>query len=747
MSRLAKNAGKVYVPSAVKKWMQVSHWKVAAARVGYTCPTPAPRFLMNITIRPIRSPATRSRTWNCALLPFFALVLAAGTVGAEPYGADAMWRLKRLGAPAISPDGRLAVVPVTTYDIQKNAGQSDLWLVPTKSGKARQLTSAEGSESSPAWSPDGELIAFVAKRGTDAQSQIYVIPVAGGEARRVTDVPTGADAPKWFPDSRRIAFLSTVWPDAKTWPEQEQRMKDQAESKMTARVWEKAPIAYWDHFLDARQTHVYSIGIEGGTPTAITFGAGHPLDAADPDQTSYDISPDGIEIAFASDTDASGVDANFDIFVMPIEGGTPRNLTTDNAAGDYSPLYSPDGKLLAFRRQKIKDFYADRARLMIYDRRGNATRGITEEWDRSADGLAWAPDSHSLFGAIDDAGTQRVYRFDPEGGAPKAVTGQHSFGSIAVAGSGPVIIGLRQSFSEPPTLVSIIARTGAATRLTDFNDAALAKLKQGKVESVTYKGANDEDVQMWVVYPPDFTPDRQWPLYLLLHGGPHNGITDAVQWRWNAQVFASWGYVVAWHNFHGSSGFGQAFADSITKEWSDLPYTDTIKAADWFKAQPWIDAERMGAGGGSYGGYLATLLLGRPHPFKTLVAHAAVYDLYSQYATDDGASRARYGEFWKDAEARARLERNSPHLNAANFNTPTLIFHGQLDMRVPVNHGFELFNTLQNRGVPSKLVYFPDENHWILKPQNSLFWYETHRQWLEKYVKAGPGAAVAPQPQ
>lgn len=694
---------------------------------------------MNVTLR---------KNSLAAIVQCAALLILLGTSaiasGAQAYSAEAMWRLKRLGAPAISPDGRLAVVPVTTYDIEKNQGRSDLWLAPTKTGKPRQLTRATSGDHSPAWSPDGELIAFVSKRGEDKQPQIYVIAVAGGEARRVTNVPTGASAPKWFADSRRIAFLSQVWPDAKDWAEMEQRMKAQDEPKMTAKVWDKAPIAYWDRFLDARRTHVYSISIDGGEPTPITLPSGLALDVAEPDENSYDLSPDGAEIAFASNIDATGVDPNFDIFVMPIEGGAPRNLTTDNPANDFAPLYSPDGRMLAFRRQKIKDFYADRVRLMIYERRGDSVRGITEDWDRSADGLVWAPDSHALFGAIDDSGTQRVYRFDPGGGTPKAVTDSHSFGSLAVAGSGPVIIGIRQSFTEPPTLVSIIARTGAATKLTDFNDAALAGVKQGKVESVTYPGANGEPVQMWVVYPPDFTPDRKWPLYLLLHGGPHNAITDAMQWRWNAQVFANWGYVVAWHNFHGSSGFGQAYADSISKDWADLPYQDTIKAAQWFAAKPWMDAERMGAGGGSYGGYLATLLLGKPHPFKTLVAHAAVYDLYSQYATDDGATRQeRYGEFWKDFD---RINRNSPHMNAANFKTPTLILHGQQDLRVPVNHAFELFNTLQNRGVPSKLVYFPDENHWILKPQNSLFWYETHRQWLQQYVKPGPGAVESAQP-
>ncbi len=669
--------------------------------------------------------------------------LSASAYGAE-LTADAMWRLKRLGAPAIAPDGRVAVLPVTTYDIEKNAGLTDLWLVPTKPGKARQLTSDAASDSSPAWSPDGELIAFVSKRGDDKEPQLYVIAVNGGEARRVTNVPTGVMAPKWFPDSRRIAFLSQVWPDAKNWSEQQARVERQRDTKMTALVWDKAPISYWDHWLDQRQTHIYAVGLEGGEAQAITFGRAPSLDIAEPDATSFDIAPDGTEIAFAADTDKAGIDMNFDIFVMPIEGGEPRNLTTDNPASDVSPLYSPDGRSLAFRRQKIKDFYADRARLMIHDRRSAQTRSLTEEWDRSADGLVWAPDSASLFGSVEDAGTLRIFRFNAGGGAPQPITREHSFGSLAIAGSGPVIVGLRQSFTEPPTLVSIIARTGAPTKLSDFNDAALANLSHGKVESVTYAGANGDDIQMWVTYPPDFTPDRQWPLYLVIHGGPHSAMNDAYQWRWNAQVFASWGYVTAWHNFHGSSGFGQSFTDSITKEWGELPYQDTLKAAQWFAAKPWIDGERMAAGGGSYGGYLASFLLGKQHPFKTLIAHAAVYNSFTQYATDDGAIKKRYGEFWEDLE---RFNRNSPHMGAANFKTPTLVIHGQQDYRVPVNHAMELFNTLQNRGVPSKLVVFPNENHWILQPQNSLFWYETVQKWLQQHVKPGPGAAVSvPEP-
>ncbi len=296
-------------------------------------------------------------------------------------------------------------------------------------------------------------------------------------------------------------------------------------------------------------------------------------------------------------------------------------------------------------------------------------------------------------------------------------------------------VAIRQNFVEPPTLVTLAPRTGVATKISTFNDDALSTLDFARYESVTYKGARDADIQMWVFYPPGFDPAKKYPVLMLLHGGPHNAITDSVQWRWNAQVFASWGYVVTWHNFHGSSGFGNEFADSINPDWITLPYEDTIRAAEWLKTRPFVDGGRMVAAGASYGGFLATTLLGRPHPFKALVAHAAVYDMFTQGASDYGAETARFFDFWEKPEEFARY---SPHTSAGNFVTPTLIIHNQQDMRVPVNHGIELFNTLQRRGVPSKLVYFPDENHWVLKPQNSLFWYQVVRDWVATY--APPGA-------
>jgi dipeptidyl aminopeptidase/acylaminoacyl peptidase len=651
-----------------------------------------------------------------ASLALWAVATApASETGKALFSAERMWGLDRLGEPAISPDGTLAVLPVTRYDIAQNKGLTDLWLVPTAGGEARQLTSDAAADTSPSFSPDGKWIAFLSRRGEDRQNQVYVIATDGGEARRVTNVPNGAEVPRWFPDSRRIAFVTSIWLDLVRWEDQAKRAKEREESKMTGRVWSRAPIAYWDHLLDDTERHLYSIDIEGGEPVAITRMSGYQLSKQEVDSFSYDISPDGEEVAFAADQDKSGVDPNYDIITVASCGcKQPKNLTSANPADDSQPRYSPDGKSLAYIQQRIKYFYADQGRLMLVDRASGQTKALSEGFDRTVSRVSWLPDSRSLVASIEDAATLRVYRFSASGGPPKALTGTPSFSALAVSRNArPVAVGLAQSYTDPPTL---------------------AGLAFGKVESVTYKGARNDDIQMWVIYPPDFDPTKKYPVYMLLHGGPHNGIPDAVQWRWNAHVFASWGYIVTWHNFHGSSGFGQAFADSINPDLMSMPYEDTIKAAEWLMSKPFVDRERMAAGGGSYGGYLASTLLGHDHPFKTLVAHAAVYNEFTQLGADYGAEKQRFFNYWEKPEEFAKI---SPHTYAANFKTPTLVIHGQQDQRVPVNHGIELFNVLQTKGIPSKLLYFPDENHWVLKPQNSLFWYSTVKDWLAQYVPPG----------
>jgi dipeptidyl aminopeptidase/acylaminoacyl peptidase len=687
----------------------------------------------------------RTASWRWALPAAAALALlpsppraaeAAREGGAPraPLTAESMWGLARLAAPAISPDGAWAVVPVTRFDVAQDRGLTDLWLVRADGTESRQLTSHEGPENAPAWSPDGRWIAFVGKRGEDAAPQVYAIPVAGGEARRVTNVPTGAAAPRWFPDSRRIAFVTAVWADLATFEAQGARLEERRKSKVTARVFDRSPARIWDRFHDGREHHVYVASLDGGAPAPVTFGSGRSLPPSEfgVSADDYDVSPDGAELAFAADVDATGVEPRLDVFAIPVAGGTPRNLTPDNpAADDEKPAYSPDGSRIAFGRQVRPRFWAEQHALAVHDRATGANRVLTAAWDRTAWPAVWTPDGAGFVASIDDAGTRRLHRIDAATGAPAPVTKARSFASPALARDGRTLVALREAFDEPPTLVRVDLATGEARKLSTFNDEALAKVALGRYESVTVPGWDGRPIQTWVVYPPGFDPSRRYPVYVLIHGGPHVGVTDSFHWRWNAQVFAGWGYVTAWPNFHGSSGFGQAFVDSIDPDWATKPAADVLGAARWLARQPWADGARMAAGGGSYGGYLASLLLGRAHPFRTLVVHAGVYDRYAQLASDYGAVKGRNPPYWEDERNHRKV---SPHLFAARFSTPTLVVHGALDYRVPETHAFALWHTLQQRGVRSRLVHYPDENHWILKPQNSIHWYAATRDWLAEIM-------------
>ena len=680
---------------------------------------------------------------------FLAAVLAlaaAGAVAAEqlaPFSAERSWQIQRIGPPTVSPDGKSAVAAVTRYDMKENKGLSDLWLWSTDGKVGRALTTHQASDSSPLYSPDGQSLAFISQREGDTAPQLYLMPLGGGEPQRLTSVPTGVAQPMWFPDGKRIAFLSRVWPDLATMAQQGERQKQRAEAKTSAQIWDTGPIYFWDTWLDDRQLHVFSVDVAGGEPVNLTAGTGRelPRSAVQLESPLYGISPDSKELAFVADSDPASNVTNLDVYTVAIGGKDAINRTPANAAADGVPCYSPDGRWLAFAQQRTRGFYGDLRRLMLLDRRGGGVREVVgDAWDRSADGLVWAPDSKRLYGTIDDAGSVRVYEI-PLDGKPRLITGDETFSSLAISDQGGVLVGLRQTFLEPPTVVRIDPKSKQVTRLSAVNDALLAGTALGTYESVTYAGANGAPIQMWVNYPPGFDKTKKYPVFLLIHGGPHNAITNAMQFRWNAQVFGSWGYVTAWPNFHGSSGFGNAFTDSINPQQDALPYRDVIAATEWLAAKPWIDADRMVAGGGSYGGYLTSIILGRPHPFKALVAHAAVYNWYTQVGADYAYEMPRFGGFWTP-EQQAVFKNASPHYGAANFNTPTLVVHGQRDLRVPVNHGIELYHALLQKGVPTRLVYFNDENHWVLKPGNSLVWYREVKDWLDKHS----GGTSAAQP-
>jgi len=670
------------------------------------------------------------------VLVVLATVCFAGCATAgdyEPLSKEVLWELDRFGSPLVSPDGGHVVVPLTQYDVENDESETRLWLLNQDGNTQRPLTKSGHSAGQADFSPDGKQLAFVAQRDKDDAPQIYLLPMEGpGEATRLTEVPTGVAAPKWV--GEHLYFISSIWPD-KDWEEMEEKQQEERESHVSAHEWTELPFSHFDHWLDeSRQAHLFRIPAEGGEVENLTLDTGLELPRSTQGPGDYDVAPDESLLAFVADSLGDGKEPKNDIFLLAPGSNEARNITEDNRAPDGNPLFSPDGQYLAYTQQRIRGFYADTRRLVLHDLDSDDSRVVTEDWDRSADGLVWAPDASGLYGSIDDAGTRRVWFIPVNGDEPRRITQETSFSGLSISADG-VLVASNESFLHPAQIVRVDTQSGETSRLEDINDDVLADVDLGHYESITYEGYGGQEIQTWVHYPPGFDDSQQYPLFLLIHGGPHSAITDGFHYRWNAQTFASWGYVTAWHNFHGSSGFGQDFADAINPDWITKPLADTLKVTDWFAEQDWIDSDRMVAGGGSYGGYLSSILLGRDNPFNALVIHAAVYNLYSQMAADFSVHSVRFGDYWDDPSIYQEI---SPHYFAENFETPSLVIHGQLDYRVPVGQGFELFRTLQHRGVDSKMVYYPDENHWILKPNNSLHWYESVRDWIEDYAEPGP---------
>ncbi|WP_095499278.1 alpha/beta hydrolase family protein [Paraferrimonas haliotis] len=667
-----------------------------------------------------------------ALLSLLVPLAHATAEQSQTLSVEVLWKLNRIGNPIISANGEHVVAPVTKFNVESDKGATQLWLFDSKGNSQRPLTSEGLRASEATFSPDGNTLAFISKRENDDAGQVYLLPMnQAGEAQRLTQVPGGVYGIKWV--GEHIYFISRIFP-GKDWEAMKSQLKENKDNKVSAHQWNALPYSYFDHWIDEeRSAHVFRIPVKGGDIEPVTQNFSLELPRGNQGSYSYDVDPSETYIAFNSNGSDNQVDPKVDLFLGKIGGDKADNITPDNQAPDANPLFSPNGKTLAFTRQLIPGFYADTANLVLFDVKKRSEKVITTEWDRSVARFVWMPNGKGFYAAIDDAATRRIYSINASNGKVKAITKNTNFGAPSISKNG-IMVAANDSFLYPPRVVKVDTRNGKTTRLDSFNDDILKDVDLGTYESVTYKGYNDEDIQMWVHYPPGFDKTKKYPLFMLVHGGPHNAISDGFHFRWNAQTFASWGYVTAWPNFHGSSSFGQDFADSINPDWKNKSLEDVMKATEWFEKQDYIDSDRMVAGGASYGGYLTSIILGEDHPFKALLIHAAVYNMYSQMAADFSVHSTRFGNYWEKPEIYKSI---SPHYFADGFDTPTLVIHGQLDYRVPVGQGFELFRTLQTRGVESRMIYYPDENHWIMKPNNSIYWYNQVEDWMTRFAEPG----------
>ncbi|MBX7073950.1 MAG: S9 family peptidase [Pirellulales bacterium] len=661
----------------------------------------------------------------------------------EPLTLDAMFRLARVSDAQISPDSKWVAFVVTTANLEKNSTQSRLWLAPTGEGEPRQLTSTEKHDRHPRWSPDSTQIVFESDRGGD--TQLWLIDVAGGEARQLTHLSTEASAGVWSPDGKQIAFVSAVYPEFSALPFAEsdaankKRKEEIEKNPVKARVFDKLFYRHWDSWVEGKRQHLFVLAAAGGEPRDLTPGDidGVPTSSTFSAGDDFTFSPDGKHLLYTSPprTDEAW-STNHDIWRVPVTGGEAENLTAGNMAADTYPRFSPDGKQLAFRRQAKPGYEADQWELVVADANGKNPRSLTDALDRSVDAFVWAPDGKSLYFVAEDHAQAPIFRVTVDGGKPAqfAATGG-TFSSLTISDRGQ-LAALQASMSAPAEAVALDA-SGKARNVSRRNQELLAGLNLPQPESVTVKTPDGKPMQMWLLKPPGFDAKQKWPLVYLVHGGPQGAWDNNWSWRWNPQLWAAQGYMIALPNPRGSTGFGQEFVDQISGDWGGRCYDDLMAGVAYLEQQPYIDTARLAAAGASFGGYMMNWFAGHTDKFKTLITHCGVYNFDSMYSTTD--------ELWFDEwehggppwETRESYEKHSPHRFAKNFKTPMLIIHNDLDFRVPMSEGYQLFTTLQRLGVPSKLVNFPDEGHWVTKPANSRYWHEEVFGWLKQHVAPG----------
>jgi dipeptidyl aminopeptidase/acylaminoacyl peptidase len=683
---------------------------------------------------------------RCVLLALAGLFVCVTAFAREkrPITPQDLWAMKRLGSPALSPDGRQVIFTVQEWSIEKNKSTTNLWLVNVDGGGLRRLTSAPVGDNSPAWSPDGKHVAFCSKRGEDESVSLYLMALDGGEPEKILELPFGIVAPQWMPDGKGIVIVTGALPElVGHWTKADQaamkrEIRRRRESKMTAKVTENRQYRYFDHYLpDGAANRMLLVDVTSREFKDLTPKVDRLFENSE--EFSYDISPDGRSIVLNMNSTPPPYREflNSDVYLVPTDGsGVMKNLTPENKGDDASPVFSPDGKSIVFNRRVTPYYSGESARLWRHDLSSGQNHPLTEALDYSFEEAVFGPDGRTLWLVAEDRGVVPLFRLGADGRNLTALFREGTCSSVRVrAGS---VVFLNDNTSRPSELFSLDPVNGGVRQLTHFNDEMIAQLDLGKVESYWFTGANNEQIQGWLVYPPHYDAKKTYPLVELLHGGPHTMNRDSWSYRWNTHVFASPGYMVTWVNRHGSTGFGEKFSRSILNQWGEMPAEDILKSVDFLLQRfPNLDPKRLAAAGGSYGGYLAAWLLGHTNRFQCLIDHAGVNDSYSQYATDvpHGFPEVMGGKAWENVEG---LQRENPMAYARNFKTPTLIIHNELDYRVPYGNGLELYGVLQALGVPSRLLVFPNENHWVLTPQNAIYWHWEMQSWLARYIGGKP---------
>lgn len=678
------------------------------------------------------------------IVSVFLLLFAftAAGLAQTPFTTRDLMNVKRVGDPQLSPDGRTVAYTIGTVDVPGNRTVTQIYTVNIDGSNIKQITTGTSSNSSPRWSPDGKLIAYV------SGGQVWTMEPDGDDRKQITRISTGAGNPVWSPDGKWIAFGSEVYPECKTDDCNKAEDERVETSKVKAKVTERLLFKHWNEWRDRKRAHVFIVPSDGRA-AAVDFTPGDfdsPPYAAS-SGVDYAFSPDSREIAFLRNPDkVEAISTNSDIYIRSLFDSSEKNITAANGGYDASPVYTPDGKYIIYRSQATPKFEADRWRIMRYNRQTGETVELTRGFDYQVDDVVVSPDSKIIYFTAGMRGDSPIFTVPVEpdfrlriATHVKPLVSDVFAGSLNLSKDGRTMVFASSSIASPAELMRVNSDGSGLRPLTNTNAQMLAAYRLQKAEDINWKGAVNHDVHGYIVKPSNFDASKRYPLIVLIHGGPQSAFNDNWGYRWNPQIFANAGYVVFMPNPRGSTGYGQKFVNDITGDWGGKVFVDLKNGIAEVVKLPYVDKNRIGGAGASYGGYMVDWILGHNNDprfkFDALVSHAGVYNLESMATATE--------EIWFPAwefkgmpwENPALYNRWSPHKFAANFNTPTLVTAGELDFRVPVDQSLQLYTTLQLRDVPSKLIVFPDEGHWILKPQNSEFWYANVLDWFGRHVK------------